>query len=139
MRSKQLFDFFTLGTRDVFLELHYFAFLSHLFIATVQVKVDEERLLLEVGRGVDDDVASLVSPRNMLALVRSFSFNREQVCCTEFRISLVANDIIFIGLSARVDQPATFIADALPVVVKIAYQFHEILMVQLLPLFPSIE
>ena len=121
MRCKQLFDLFTLGTRNVFLQLHYFAFLSHLFIATVQVKVDEERLLLEVGRGVYDDVASFVPPRNMLALVWSFRFKWEQVCSTEFCISLVANDIIFIGLSARVDQPATFIADALSIVVKIAY------------------
>ena len=65
----------------------------------------------------------------MLTFVRAFCLNWEQVCSTEFFIPQIANDIIFIRLSARVDQTATFIADALSIVVKIAYQFNEILMV----------
>ena len=56
----------------------------------------------------------------MLSFVWTLSFDWEQVCSRKLFISDVANDIVFISLRFGADEPTTFIADALLVLVQIA-------------------
>lgn len=133
MRREQLFDPFTLGATDTFCRhIEQLALLCHHFVARVQVVVDEKWLFLQIGRRIHYDVAALVSLRDRLALVRALGLDWEQVCRAELLVLHQTDHIVLVRGLAWIDQATTLIANVLPVLVQIADELHELVVVELL-------